>query len=105
MNKKILVTGASGFAGKSLSTYLTKKKFKLTKVIFRNLNKKGKIKIDLTKKINLKNIKAASSILKFVYFVYKTLKISNATYLLVCITPYTFFSFLILFLLLELTEL
>ena len=55
MNKKILVTGASGFAGKSLSTYLAKKKFKLTKVIFRNLNKKGKIKIDLTKKINLKN--------------------------------------------------
>ena len=37
-------------------------------------------------------------ILKFVYFVLKTFKIPNVTYLLVCITPYTFFSFLILFL-------
>ena len=49
-------------------------------------------------KINLKNIKAAPNILKFIYFIIKTFKISNATYLLVCITPYTFFSFLLLFL-------
>ena len=49
-------------------------------------------------KINLKNIKAASNILKFIYFISKTFKIPNATYLLVCITPYTFFSFLVLFL-------
>ena len=49
-------------------------------------------------KINLKDIKVASNILKFVYLVLKTFKIPNVTYLLVCITPYTFFSFLILFL-------
>ena len=49
-------------------------------------------------KINLKNIKAASNILKFIYFISKTFKIPRATYLLVCITPYTFFSFLVLFL-------
>jgi len=49
-------------------------------------------------KINLKDIKVAPNILKFVYFVFKTFKIPNVTYLLVCITPYTFFSFLILFL-------
>ena len=49
-------------------------------------------------KINLKNIKAASNILKFIYFISKTFKIPSATYLLVCITPYTFFSFLVLFL-------
>ncbi len=49
-------------------------------------------------KIYLKNIKCESNILKFIYSVYKTFKISNATYLLVCITPYTFFTFLILFL-------
>ena len=49
-------------------------------------------------KINLKDIKVAPNILKFVYFVLKTFKIPNVTYLLVCITPYTFFSFLILFL-------
>jgi len=49
-------------------------------------------------KINLKDIKVAPNILKFVYFVLKTFKIPNVTYLLVSITPYTFFSFLILFL-------
>ena len=49
-------------------------------------------------KINLKDIKVASNILKFVYLVLRTFKIPNVTYLLVCITPYTFFSFLILFL-------
>ena len=49
-------------------------------------------------KINLKDINVAPNILKFVYFVFKTFKIPNVTYLLVCITPYTFFSFLILFL-------
>ena len=49
-------------------------------------------------KINLKNINAATNILKFIYFIIKTFKIPNATYFLVCITPYTFFSFLLLFL-------
>ena len=47
-------------------------------------------------KINLKNVKVASNILRFIYFVYKTFKTSDATYLLVSITPYTFFSFLFL---------
>ena len=60
--------------------------------IVRNSNKKK------DQKINLKNIRSESNILKFIYSVYKTFKISNATYLLVCITPYTFFTFLILFL-------
>tara|TARA_B110000014_G_C20093124_1_gene572565 strand:+ start:713 stop:1744 length:1032 start_codon:yes stop_codon:yes gene_type:complete len=49
-------------------------------------------------KIDLKNIKPSSNILKFIFSIYKTFKISDATYLLVCITPYTFFSFLLLFL-------
>tara|TARA_B100000029_G_scaffold474353_1_gene516567 strand:- start:798 stop:1817 length:1020 start_codon:yes stop_codon:yes gene_type:complete len=49
-------------------------------------------------KINLNNIKTGSNILKFIYNVYKTLKIPNTSYLLICITPYTFFSFLLLFL-------
>ena len=47
-------------------------------------------------KINLKNIKAASNIFKFIYFILKTFKNPNVSYLLVCITPYTFFSFLFL---------
>ena len=60
--------------------------------IVRNSNKKG------GQKVNLKNIKVASNIVKFIYFIFKTLKIPNVSYLLVCITPYTFLSFLILFL-------
>ena len=60
--------------------------------IVRNSNKKG------GQKINLKNIKVASNILKFIYYVFKTFKIPNVRYLLICITPYTFLSFLILFL-------
>ena len=42
-------------------------------------------------KINLDNIKPSSNILKFIYFIYKTLKLPNASYLLISITPYTFF--------------
>ena len=48
--------------------------------------------------IKLENIKIASNIFKFIYFVYKTFKIPDVSYLIVCITPYTFFSFLILYL-------
>jgi len=51
-----------------------------------------------SQKINLQNIKIGSNIFKFLYFIIKTLRIPNATYLLVCITPYTFLSFLVLFL-------
>ena len=60
--------------------------------IVRNSNKKG------GQKVNLKNIKVASNIVKFIYFIFKTLKIPNVSYLLVCVTPFTFLSFLILFL-------
>ena len=51
-----------------------------------------------SQKINLKNIKAASNIFSFIYFVIKTFKNPNTRYLLVCITPYTFISFIFLFL-------
>ena len=48
-------------------------------------------------KINLDNVKPSSNIFKFIYFIYKTFKFPNASYLLISITPYTFFSFLFLF--------
>ena len=51
MNEPIFVTGASGFAGKSLAKYLEKKNFKVIKASFTNRKNK---KIDLTKKISLK---------------------------------------------------
>lgn len=47
-------------------------------------------------KINLENIKIAPNIIKFIYFLFKSFKISKANYLLVSITPYTFISFLFL---------
>ena len=59
--------------------------------IVRSSNKKK------DQKINLDNVKPSSNIFKFIYFIYKTLKFSNANYLLISITPYTFFSFLFLF--------
>ena len=60
--------------------------------IVRSSNKKG------GQKINLENIKVASNIFKFTSLMFKTFKISNVSYLLVSITPYTFLSFLIFFL-------
>jgi len=60
--------------------------------IARSSKKKG------NNKINLKDIKVGSNIFKFIYLIYKTFRIPNANYLLVTITPYTFCSFLILFL-------
>jgi len=60
--------------------------------IVRSSNKKG------GQKINLKNIKVSSNIFKYIYFILKTFKVPNASYLLVSITPYTFLSFLLLFL-------
>jgi glycosyltransferase involved in cell wall biosynthesis len=60
--------------------------------IVRSSNKKGK------QKINLEEIKVASNIFKFIYFVLNTFTVSKANYLIVSITPYTFCSSLILFL-------
>jgi len=62
------------------------------KYIVRESSKKGK------HKINLQNIKIASNIIKFIYFVFATFKAKNSKYLIISITPYTFISFLFLFL-------
>ncbi len=60
--------------------------------IVRESSKKGK------HKINLQDIKIASNIIKFIYFVFATFKIKSSKYLIISITPYTFISFLFLFL-------
>ena len=59
--------------------------------IVRSSNKKG------DQQINLKNVKVASSLFKFIYFIFKAIKIPKANYLIISITPYTFLAFLILF--------
>ena len=60
--------------------------------IVRSSKKKGNQKIDL------KNIKVAKNIFSFLYFILKTIKKPKNSYLLISITPYTFLSFIILFL-------
>ena len=55
-------------------------------------------KIKGSQQLNLENIKVASNIFKFIYFIINTFKKKRASYLLITITPYTFVSFLILFL-------
>jgi glycosyltransferase involved in cell wall biosynthesis len=60
--------------------------------IARKSKKKGNHKV----KIN--NIKQASNIFTYISLVLKSFKIKKASYLIVGITPYSFFSFLILFL-------
>ncbi len=62
------------------------------KYIARRSNKKGR------QKINLKDIDIASNIFKFIYFIFSTFQYKNSKYLIISINPYTFISFLILFL-------
>ena len=56
-------------------------------------------KIKRKRKINLQNIKIAKNIFSFLYFILKTFKKDNAIYLLISITPYTFLSYILLFIL------
>ena len=55
MKTSILLTGASGFAGKSLTRYLSKKKIRITKIVFKHPTNTRDKKIDLTRKIKLKS--------------------------------------------------
>ena len=48
--------------------------------------------------LNLRSIKVASNIFKFIYFIINTFKKKNTSYLLITITPYTFIAFIVLFL-------
>ena len=55
-------------------------------------------KISRSHKINIKKISLAKNLFTFLYNVYKTFKNKNVKYLLISITPYTFFAYLLLFL-------
>ena len=50
-----------------------------------------------TRKINLQNIKIATNIFSFLNFILKTFKKNKAIYLIISITPYTFLSYILLF--------
>lgn len=55
-------------------------------------------KVSRSHAIDLKKISAASNIFTYIYLIFKTIKIPNAKYLMIAITPYTFFAFLVFFL-------
>ena len=66
--------------------------YKKVRYIARESKKKG------NHKINLQDIKIASNIIKFIYLIFSTFNVKNSKYLIISITPYTFISFLFLFL-------
>ena len=55
-------------------------------------------KVKGSQPLNLRSIKVASNIFKFIYFIINTFKKKNTSYLLITITPYTFIAFIVLFL-------
>ena len=56
-----------------------------------------KTNIEYFHQINLEKIKFASNIFSYLLCILKTFKFKNTNYLIISITPYTFFAFLILF--------
>ena len=62
--------------------------------IFVNARKSN---IKRSHQINLENIKIASNISTFLFSIFKTFKDKEINYLLISITPYTFFAYLLLF--------
>ena len=54
-------------------------------------------KVDRSHKINLIKTRVASNIFMFLFFIFKTFKNKENKYLLISITPYTFFACLLLF--------
>jgi glycosyltransferase involved in cell wall biosynthesis len=75
------------------------------KILPEGLNNYHKVKYIVRKstkkenhKMNLQNVKIASNIIQFIYFVIATFKNKNSKYFIITISPYTFISFLFLFL-------
>ena len=58
----------------------------------------GSSKEEAFHQINIEKIEASSNIFTFLLSIFKTFKKSKISYLIISITPYTFFSYLILFL-------
>ena len=75
------------------------------KILPEGLNKYFKVEYIVRKsntkehhKLNLQNVKIASNIIQFIYFVISTFKNRNTKYYIITISPYTFVAFLFLFL-------
>ena len=55
-------------------------------------------RIKRVRNIDLENIETLSNIFTFLFSIFKTLKKTQTVYLIISITPYTFFSYILLFL-------
>ena len=64
---------------------------------FKTLIIASKSNIKRFHKINLENIEIASNIFTFLFGIFKTFKDKEVNYLLISITPHTFFAYLLLF--------
>ena len=74
------------------------------KSIPEELNKKSNVtliarnsKIERTRQINLEKIETSSNIFTFLLNISRTFKKNDASYLIISITPYTFFSYIFFF--------
>ena len=56
-----------------------------------------KSKINRARQINLERVETATNIFSFLFSIFKTFKQNRTNYLIISITPYTFFSYLFLF--------
>ena len=57
----------------------------------------AKSNIERSHKINLQNIKLTSNVFNFLISIFKTFKYKETSYLIISITPYSFFAYLLLF--------
>ena len=100
-NKKLVIINKEKISKSGNSFYCDNVDLKS---IPEGLNKNLKVSVIARKsnnqrfhKINLKNIEIASNIFTFLFSIFKTFKDKEINYLLISITPHTFFAYLLLF--------
>ena len=100
-NKKLVIINKEKIFEKNKSFYCDNVDLKS---IPEGLNKNFKVSVIARKSnikrfhnINLANIKVASNIFTFLFSIFKTFKDKEINYLLISITPHTFFAYLLLF--------
>ena len=101
LNKKLVIINKEKIFEKNKSFYCDNVDLKS---IPEGLNKNFKVSVVARKSnikrfhnINLANIKVASNIFTFLFSIFKTFKDKEINYLLISVTPHTFFAYLLLF--------
>ena len=100
-NNELVVINNEKVSKENNQFYSRNYNFKIPPV---GLNKFFKVKYIVRKsnvkenhRLKLQNIKVASNIIQFIYFVVSTFKNKNSKYFIITINPYTFIAFLFLF--------